>query len=214
MTIRVAIFDNNENVRNDIISMLSVDPVFEIAGSFRDTLNCVQKVIFCMPDIVLLNIDMPCAKGVKIVSLLNKETPHVQILVQSSSEEDDHIYNIMCAGASGFILKNHINVYLIKALKDLRNGGAPMSPSIARKVLNRLRRDHQTNRFASNIFNLTSGELHVLRAIKDGHNYKTISEMLYITTYTVRRRMKKIQEKLNVDSRAEAIAKAIQQRIV
>jgi DNA-binding NarL/FixJ family response regulator len=214
MTIRTAIFDNNKNVRNNIISLLSTDPVFEIVGSFSDASDCVQQVIHCNPDVVLIDIEMPGANGINVISLLIKETPQVQILVQSSFEDDDRVFNTIRAGASGFILKNHINGYLIKALKDLRTGGAPMSPSIARKVLNMLRREQRDKCFATTKFKLTDRELDILKEIINGRNYKMISEHLQITQNTVRRRMKQILEKLNVVSRAEAVAKAIQQKIV
>jgi DNA-binding NarL/FixJ family response regulator len=214
MIIRTAIFDHNRNVRNNIISILSTDPAFEIVGSFSNVRNCVQQVIQCTPDVVLVDIAMPGVKEINLIPLLVKETPQVQVLIQSNIEDDDQVFQALCSGASGFILKKHLNEYLIKALKDLRTGGAPMSPSISRKVLNMFRREQHDLRLAVKGFQLKAGERDVLRGVVDGRNYKEVSVLLEVTTDTVRRRMNKILEKLDVASPAEAVAKAIRQKIV
>jgi DNA-binding NarL/FixJ family response regulator len=214
MIIRTAIFDINENVRNSISLLLNTDPVFEIVGSFSDATNCVQQALQCKPDIVLIDIGMSGLEDINAVSLLTKEMPQIQILIQTSLEDCDRIFDAIKAGASGYILKSHINGYLINALKELRMGGAPMSPSIARKVLKMLERGHQNKGITANNYNLTARERDVLKGIVNGQSHKMIGADLYITYDTVRSHVKRIYEKLNVASAAEAVAKAILQKIV
>ena len=105
--------------------------------------DCVDDVIECRPDIVLMDIEMPGMSGIEAVHVIKKEFPQVQILMQTVFEDDDRVFDSICAGASGYILKNHLNTKLVDAIKELQFGGSPMSPSIARKVLNKLQQTPQ-----------------------------------------------------------------------
>jgi DNA-binding NarL/FixJ family response regulator len=215
MSIRIAIFDDNKNIRDSIIMLLNTDPMFEIVGSFENAMNCSEHVRISRPDIVLMDIEMPGLNGIEAIKVLNQEFPLIQVLIQTVFEDDERVFDAICVGASGYILKNRLNSSLIDSLKDLRTGGAPMSPSIARKVLTKLQNDYRNKRpVTTEEYNLTTREREVLGAIVNGLSHKMIGYELNISYETVRSHIKKIYEKLHVASLTEVVAKAINHNIV
>lgn len=215
MPIRIAIFDDNKNIRESINLLLHTVEDFEVAGSFSHVLDCVEDIRECNPDIVLMDIEMPGMTGIEAVRAIKKEFPHVQILMQTVFEDDDRVFDSICAGASGYLLKNFLNTKLVDAIRELQYGGSPMSPSIARKVFNKMQA------FSAHIrpeqapdYNLTRREKEVLTCLVNGLSYKMIGAELNISYETVRSHVKKIYEKLHVASLTEMVAKAIHQRIV
>jgi DNA-binding NarL/FixJ family response regulator len=215
MCIRVAIFDDNKNIRNSIILLLNTDPAFEVVGNFSDARNCVQNILTSRPDVVLMDIEMPEIDGIEAVKLLSKEFPHIQILIQTVFEDDERVFDSICAGASGYILKNQLTSSLTESIKELQSGGSPMSPSIARRVLNILQQGYQGKKqMVNNDYKLTIREKEVLTAIVNGLSYKMIGYDLGISYETVRSHMKNIYEKLHVASLTEVVAKAINQKLV
>lgn len=215
MNIRIAIFDDNKNIRESITLLLKTESQFEVVGSFSHVLDCVEDIRESKPDIVLMDIEMPGMTGIEAVRFLKKEFPHIQILMQTVFEDDDRVFDSICAGASGYILKNHLNTKLIDAIKELQFGGSPMSPSIARKVMNKLQQipQHVMPEQAPD-YQLTPREKEVLGCLVKGLSYKMIGGELNIGYETVRSHVKKIYEKLHVASLTEVVAKAINQRIV
>jgi len=214
MSTRIAIFDDNKNIRNSIVLLLETEPSFEVVGVYSDARNSVDKVLECNPDVVLMDIQMPGITGIDAVKLLKKELPQVQVLIQTIFEDDDNVFDSICAGASGYILKSHMNHTLIDAVKELQSGGSPMSPSIARRVIKMIQQGNQQKRSQSEDYNLTARELEVLTWIVNGLSYKMIGFELNISYETVRSHVKKIYEKLHVASLTEVVAKAINQNIV
>jgi DNA-binding NarL/FixJ family response regulator len=215
MSLQIAIFDDNKNIRESITLLLKTVPGLEVVGSFSHVLDCLEDVRECKPDIVLMDIEMPGMTGIEAVKLIKQELPHVQILMQTVFEDDDRVFDSICAGASGYILKNHLNTRLVESIMELQYGGSPMSPSIARKVLSKLQQipQHVKQEEAPN-YHLTPREKEVLACIVEGLSYKMIGDRLKISYETVRSHIKKIYEKLHVASLTEAVAKAINQRIV
>jgi DNA-binding NarL/FixJ family response regulator len=215
MNLRIAIFDDNKNIRESITLLLKTVPQFEVVGSFSHVLDCVEDTKESKPDIILMDIEMPGMTGIEAVRSLKKEFPHIQILMQTVFEDDDRVFDSICAGASGYILKNHLNTKLIDAINELQFGGSPMSPSIARKVLNKLQQipQHVIPEAAPD-YQLTPREKEVLGCLVNGLSYKMIGAELNIGYETVRSHVKKIYEKLHVASLTEVVAKAIHQRIV
>jgi DNA-binding NarL/FixJ family response regulator len=195
--------------------LLSTEADFEVVGSYSHVLDCVDDVRESNPDVILMDIEMPGMTGIEAVKFLTKEFPHVQILMQTVFEDDDRVFDSICAGASGYILKNHLNTKLVEAIKELQFGGSPMSPSIARKVLGKLQQIPQhVKPEAAPDYQLSPREKEVLSCIVNGLAYKMIADQLGISYETVRSHVKKIYEKLHVASLTEAVAKAINQRIV
>lgn len=214
MRIRVAIFDDNKNIRTSISLLLNTDPAFDVVGVYSDARHCVEDVLKSNPDVVLMDIGMPGIDGIEAVRLLSREFPLVQILIQTVFEDDERIFNSICAGASGYILKNQLNGSLAESIKELMTGGAPMSPIIARRVLGLLQGGKLLKQPAEDNYHLTSREKEVLTAIVNGLSYKMIAFDLNISYETVRSHVKKIYEKLHVASLTEAVAKAINQNII
>lgn len=214
MSIRIALFDDNKNIRNSIALLLNTDPDFEIVGSFSDARDCVNDVLRTMPDIVLMDLEMPGVKGIEAIRLLKKEFPQIDILIQTVFEDDDNIYESIVAGASGYVLKSHLNSMLLNSIKEIKTGGSPMSPSIARKVLHMLQENSDCKMRSTVDYNLTAREKEVLTCLVNGLTYRAISDELNISYETVRSHMKKVYEKLHVASLTEVVAKAINQHIV
>lgn len=215
MSIRIAIFDDNKSIRESITMLLKTVPELEVAGSFSHVLDCVADVRSCQPDIILMDIEMPGMTGIEAVKIIKKEFPQVQILMQTVFEDDDRVFDSICAGASGYILKNHLNTRLVESIRELQYGGSPMSPTIARKVLAKLQQIPQHVQSASPPdYHLSPREKEVLSCIVEGLSYKMIADRLNISYETVRSHVKKIYEKLHVASLTEAVAKAINQKLV
>ena len=215
MNLRIAIFDDNKNIRESISLLLRTVPGFEVVGSFSHVLDCVDDVRDCKPDIVLMDIEMPGMTGIEAVKSIKKEFPHVQVLMQTVFEDDDRVFDSICAGASGYILKNYLNTKLIESITELQYGGSPMSPSVARKVLNKMQQIPQhVKPEESPDYQLTPREKEVLTCLVNGQSYKMIAADLHISYETVRSHVKKIYEKLHVASLTEVVAKAIHQRLV
>jgi DNA-binding NarL/FixJ family response regulator len=215
MSLRIAIYDDNKNIRDSISLLLGTAPQFSIVGSFDNVFFCIEDVKECNPDIILMDIEMPGMDGIEAVRLIKKNYPQVQILMQTVFEDDDRVFDSICAGASGYILKSFLNTKLIDAIIELQFGGSPMSPSIARKVLHRLQGlPIPKVEPDQNEYKLTPREKEVLVEIVNGLSYKMIADRLNISYETVRSHIKKIYEKLHVASLTEAVAKAIHQRIV
>ena len=215
MNLRIAIFDDNKNIRESISLLLRTVPGFEVVGSFSHVLDCVDDVRDCKPDIVLMDIEMPGMTGIEAVKSIKKEFPHIQVLMQTVFEDDDRVFDSICAGASGYILKNYLNTKLIESITELQYGGSPMSPSVARKVLNKMQQIPQhVKPEESPDYQLTPREKEVLTCLVNGQSYKMIAADLHISYETVRSHVKKIYEKLHVASLTEVVAKAIHQRLV
>ena len=215
MGLRIAIFDDNKNIRESISMLLETDPQFDVVGSFSHVLDCIDDVKACKPDIVLMDIEMPGMSGIDAVAQIKKEFPHIQVLMQTVFEDDERVFDSICAGASGYILKNFLNTRLVDSIKELQYGGSPMSPSIARKVLNKMQSAANVIRPQEAVdYQLTPREKEVLSCLVNGLSYKMIVAELNISYETVRSHVKKIYEKLHVASLTEVVAKAIHQRIV
>ncbi|MFZ1423909.1 MAG: response regulator transcription factor [Saprospiraceae bacterium] len=210
-TIRVVLFDDNIRVRDSISMLLSAIPGIEFTGAFPDC-NDLEKILkHSNPDVILMDIDMPGKDGVEAVKDIRKLKPEIKILMQTVFDDADRIFSAICSGAHGYLLKNTAPLKIIESIQDVYQGGAPMTPEVASKVLKML----VTNQTVSeNDYKLSGREKDVLRLLVDGKSYKMIGSDLTITYDTVRAHIKKIYEKLHVSSMTEAVAKAIHHKIV
>lgn len=214
MKLRIAVFEQNKNIRKIIDQLLFAEKSFELAGSFGYTNHCLTDINNCRPNIIIMDIDTAGTDGIEEISRIKAEFPAIHILIQTATEEDDRLYATILAGASGYILKSRLRMTLVRSVKEISFGGAPMSPSIARRVLHLVKRKNIARPKGVVNYPLTKREREVLKCLVNGHNYKTISSGMKISYETVRSHMKKIYEKLQVASLTEVVAKAIYQNIV
>jgi len=214
MSVRIAIFDDNTHLLDSMRLLLDTEAEFRVVGVFDNVLECVGDVRDCRPDVVLMDIEMPGMTGIDAVRVLKKEMPGLLILMQTVFEDDDRIFDAICNGASGYILKNQVNGQLVSFIKELVAGGSPMSPSVARRILTRVQQNWPGRTVKPVDYGLTVRELEVLNCIVAGLSHKMIGSDLNIGYETVRSHVKKIYEKLQVASLTEAVAKALQERIV
>ena len=215
MSLRIAIFDDNRNIRDSISMLLNTEKEFKVVGSFANVLNNLRDVESCTPDVILMDIEMPGMSGIEAVRSIKSRYPEIQILMQTVFEDDDRVFDSICAGASGYILKNFLNTKLIDFIKELQYGGSPMSPSIARKGLMRMQQVLQIVKPEEpQGYQLTKREKEVLACVGSGLSYKMIADQLFISYETVRTHIKKIYEKLHVVSLSQAVSKAMKERIV
>ncbi|HYV91470.1 MAG TPA: response regulator transcription factor [Chitinophagales bacterium] len=207
--IRVVLFDDNELIR-DSIAMLFADSIdFELTRSFSSCDNIKENMEGTKPDVVIMDIDMPGINGIEGVKIIRKNFPCVQILMHTVFDDDEKIFAAIKAGAGGYILKNAESQSLLAAVTEVYNGGAPMTPGIARRVLQQFQ---QVEAGQNQDYQLSRREREVLALLVQGLSYKMIAGKLEITYSTVRAHMKKIYQKLHVSSMTEAVAKAINQK--
>lgn len=214
MSIRVAVFDDQELFLDSISSLISSSPGFELTGAYQECGDIPLKFTQALPDVVIMDIEMPPVNGIEAVKEIKKSFPTVMVMMQTSHDDDENVYRAICAGATGYLLKNDDPEKIISSVCEVFNGGAPMSPSIARKVLNLLQSAPPTPAEAPSDYQLSNREKDVLRCLVQGMSYKMIADACFISYETVRTHMKHIYEKLHVASMTEAVAKAINQKIV
>lgn len=192
--------------------LISATPGITCIGTYPDCRDMLIYLESDVPDVVLMDIEMPGMNGIEAVKLIKQHFPGVQILMQTMFDDDDYIFEAICSGASGYILKTTTPLGYTEAIKNVHAGGSPMSPSIARKVFELFK----TN-LASQVdvnYNLTDKEKEILQNLVKGKSYKMIAEEMSISTETVKTHMKNIYTKLHVNSNTEAVVKAIKDKII
>lgn len=208
--IKVAVFDDNDTIRDSITLLLGETQDLEIVGSYSHCLDVVENLIDTKPDVVIMDIDMPGMNGIEGVKLIRKNCPTVQILMFTVFDDEEKVFAAIKSGAAGYILKNAEPGQLVQAIVEVHNGGAPMTAVIARKVLQQFQSMLPEEK---SDYNLSNREKEVLALLVSGLSYKMIAVKLNITYDTVRAHMKKIYEKLHVASMTEAVAKALNQNL-
>ena len=220
MSIRITVIEENETTRKSIISLLNTDPDIEVVGDFSNTIDCESKILMSRPHVVLMDIESTDNRRIATVNLLTETFPHIQILIQTASEDDALIFESIKAGSLGYISKNKLDSSMIKAIKELRQGGSPMNPFLASRVLNLFRRDIPGRRAPDysltkmEAYSLTKREKEILKEIVKGQSHKMIGAELDISYETVRTHVKNIYEKLQVASLTQVVAKAIRKNLV
>lgn len=212
MNLKIALFEDDKILREMLFQLIHGTPGFTCTGAFPDAEDIIHKIEKAEPDVVLMDIHMPGMSGIEAVRLIKKKFPAVNILMQTVFDEDEIIFEAICAGASGYLLKNTPPAKVLEALQEVNSGGAPMSASVARKLLDTF----QKNMFfqKQDGFNLSAREKEVLQHLVKGMSYKMIADKCGISIDTIRFHVKNIYEKLHVNSKSEAVVKAIQNRIV
>ncbi|AQG78878.1 response regulator [Spirosoma montaniterrae] len=204
MAVRVLLYEDNAPLREALSTLIADTEGFSLVGAFGDCLRANDQTYQLQPDVVLMDIDLPGRDGIQAVQALHREFPSVDVLMLTVFDDDDRVFRALCAGASGYLLKQIPPDQLIDAIQSVYAGGAPMSPSIARKVIRTF--PAQAGQSA-NLDQLTGRESQVLHYLAQGMSYKLVAAELGIGIETVRTHIKRIYEKLHVHSVTEAIAK-------
>lgn len=208
--IRVTVFDDNPKQRSALRLLVDSTDGMQCVETFEDARDAANRIETTQPDVVLMDIDMPHVNGIEGVAMIRGRFPKLRIIMQTVFEDEDKIFDALCAGADGYILKRASPDELIAGIMDVVKGGAPMSPSVARKVL--LLASGKERR--STDLGLTAREREVLGLLVQGHSYKMISDRCNISAGTVNTHVRSIYDKLQVHSAAGAVSLAIRKGLV
>jgi len=207
---KIAIFEDNARFRESLEFIIVTTNDMELCGSFEDTNRLAQRIEALQPDVVLMDINIPDKNGIEAVKEIKEKFPLVQVCMQTVFEDDDKVFASLCAGASGYILKNTPPDKILQAIREVNDGGAFFTPSIAKKVLH----NFQLQPEKAEYIQLTEKEKEVLKYLVDGMSYKMIADKVLVSFHTIHSHIKNIYEKLHVNSKGEAVAKAIKNKLV
>ena len=210
--VSIIIYDDSINRRDSLKLLLESVDGFEIVAAFSNCLDVSQHMIDYNPDVVLMDIQMPEVNGIQGVKIIGELHPHIKVIMQTVFEDDEKIFEALRYGASGYILKKTEPQRIIEAIKEVIEGGSPMTPSIATRVLNYFRTYNEN--VSSEMYGLSEREKDILLRLVEGNSYKMIADHLSISYHTVNSHIKKIYRKLHVNSLGEAVSKAINNKIV
>lgn len=210
--ITVAIFEDNKHLRDSLFYLINGTEGFSCIGAYPDCGDLLFQLRKSTPDVVLMDIEMPGINGIEGVKLIRENFPAIHVLMQTVFHDDENIFNAVCAGASGYILKSTSPANYVEAIRDVNNGGAPMTGSIARRVLELFQKG--ISPVSPTDYQLTPKEKEILQQMVQGKSFKMVADALNITYETVRTHMKNIYNKLHVNSNTEAVSKALKERIV
>lgn len=210
---RVAIFEDNKHLRETFQLLLETSAGYTCTGAYPDCRDLISQLESNPSDIVLMDIEMPGMNGIEATRLIKENFHSVLVLIQTVFFEDEYIFNAICAGASGYILKSTTPAGYMQAIADVKAGGSPMTPGIARRVLELFKTNLQPQQ-TNDTYNLTGQEKKVLQLLVEGRSYKLIAAELFVSIDTVKTHVRNIYAKLHVHSGTEAVSKAIRDRIV
>lgn len=209
--INTAIVEDQRDIREGLAMLINGTPGYRCTGSYRSMEEALVKIRAETAEVVLCDIGLPGMSGIEGIRLLKEKYPRLQLLMLTVYEDDDRIFDALCAGAAGYLLKRTPPARLLEALREAATGGAPMSPEIAARVISLFRDIRPPERPDCE---LTPHETRLLRLLVEGHNYTTAAAELGISYNTVKFHMRHIYEKLQVHSKSEAVAKALRDRLV
>jgi DNA-binding NarL/FixJ family response regulator len=205
MSITLAIVEDLDEVREGLKQFISLNPEFKVLDTYKTAEEALYSLPGINPDIVIMDINLPGISGIECIRLVKKKIPHTQFMMFTVYENDEKVFEALKAGASGYLLKNTGLLQITESLKELYDGGSPMSSNIARKLVTIFREQHPE---AEPMEALSKRENEILQLLAKGLLYKEIADQLTISTGTVRQHIHKIYEKLHVQNRTEAINKA------
>jgi len=204
MAIKTIIYEDNNTLREALSFLIEGTEGFELVGAFDNCIEVLEQVKKNEPDVILMDIDMPGMSGIEAVRSIKKRFSYVDVLMLTVFDDDERVFESIKAGATGYLLKKTSPARILEAIREVFEGGAPMSPSIARRVMQNL---HERPSTVAEISQLSNRELEVLRHLVEGKSYKMVADSCGITIETVRTHIKRIYEKLQVHSVTEAVAK-------
>ena len=210
-TMRVLLFEDNESLRESLVTLLTNSGEVDVQGSFPNGRQAAEMVEAFEPDVIIMDIDMPILDGISAVRAIKELRPASAIVMYTQFEDDDKLFESLCAGANGYILKKSSPLKLLSSLREVVEGGAPMSPEIAKRVLNSFH-NYDKETFEKK-YSLTRREQEILQLLTKGYAVKMISAQLDMAYETARTHLRNIYRKLHVNCGKEAIAKVLAEKI-
>ena len=208
--IKAAIVEDQRKFREAVTTLIDGTEGFHCSGSYRSMEEALDKIGYDLPDVVLMDLGLPGMSGIDGIRRLKERFAQMILLVHSVYDDDERIFDALCAGASGYLLKKTPPARLLEGLQEAAQGGAPMTPEVASRVVKMFREYRPPDRS----YELTPHELRLLKLLMAGHNYETAAADLGVTTHTISFHLQKIYQKLHVHSKTEAVAKALQDRLL
>jgi DNA-binding NarL/FixJ family response regulator len=209
--VKVAIVEDQREIRECLALLVNGTDGYTCSGSYRSMEEAIEKIPRQVPDVLLSDIGLPGMSGIDGVRRLKELYPDLLVLMLTVYDDDERIFDAMCAGACGYLLKKTPPARLIASLQEVVDGGAPMSPEVARRVIALFREIRPPDRAE---YHLTPHETRLLKLFVEGHNYKTAAVELKVSVNTINFHVRSIYDKLQVHSRSEAVAKALLNRLV
>jgi len=209
--IRTAIVEDQRHIREGLTMLIDGTPGYKCTGSYRSMEEALDRIAADTPDVVLCDIGLPGMSGIEGIRILKERHPRLSLLMLTVYDDDDRIFDALCAGACGYLLKRTGPARLLESLREAVSGGAPMSPEVASRVIGVFREIRPPERAD---YDLTPHETRLLKLLVEGHNYTTAAEELKVSYNTVKFHMRHIYEKLQVHSKSEAVAKAMRERLI
>lgn len=211
MSVKILLYDDNEALRQSIETLLNEEPDLDFVAGIPNAETVETDIRELQPEVVLMDIDMPVIDGVEAVRRIRKMSPNLPIIMLTVFDDNENIFKAICAGASGYILKRYASLEVPAAIRNVLTGGAPMTGTVARKVLQMIPPAHNSDQEKTD---LSEKEISILQLLVQGFSYKMIAAHLKISHDTVRFYIKKIYDKLHVHSATEAVSKAIKDGLV
>ena len=208
MPASIIIFEDNDRLRDSLAYLLKMNG-YNIVGDYNNCKDAPNIMRVYKPDVVLMDIDMPEQSGIVGVQMIKDTNPNIAVIMYTVFEDDERLFQCLCAGANGYLLKKTPPSMLFDAIQEVLDGGAPMSPAIAKKVLSTFYHKKESNRY-----DLSPREIEVLQWLTKGYSIKVIAAEMNLAFDTIRSHLKNIYSKLHVNCGKEAIAKALGERIV
>ena len=211
--IDVAIVEDNHTIREGLAALINGTSGYKCVGAYFDCETFLLELDKIDPDVVLMDIALPGINGIEGVKKATEKKPELDVLMLTIYEDSEKVFDALCAGACGYLVKKTPPTRLLEAIKEVNEGGSPMSSRIARQVIGAFKEGNIASDDDSN-YNLSIREKEVLNLLSEGNNYKEIADVLFISVDTVRHHIRNIYKKLHVHSRSEAVAKAIRKKLI
>jgi DNA-binding NarL/FixJ family response regulator len=209
--IKAAVIEDQRDIREGLAMLINGTPGYLCTGSYRSMEDALENLKDNPPDVVLSDIGLPGMSGIEGIRILKDRHPELSLVMLTVYDDDDRIFDALCAGACGYLLKRTSPARLLESLREAVSGGAPMSPEIASRVISLFREFRPVERAD---YDLTPHESRLLNLLVQGHNYTTAADELKVSYNTVKFHMRHIYEKLQVHSKSEAVAKALRERLL